>query len=91
MRVRDQVSCVHGRPGRLLKNSPGAAFKWAAEVAERPLEPGCFEVPLGDMIGAVTSEWTQPMIDACRFGHEMLRREPGTVVFQSNVSKRRHP
>ncbi|MDE1180534.1 hydroxymethylglutaryl-CoA lyase [Paraburkholderia sp.] len=60
LRVRGYVSCVLGCPfeGAI---APGQV----ASVAERLYRLGCYEISLGDTIGAGTPNKTRAMLDAC--------------------------
>lgn len=60
VRVRGYVSCVLGCP-----YSGPVAPQAVATVAEQLMDLGCYEVSLGDTIGAGTPGKTQAMIDAC--------------------------
>jgi hydroxymethylglutaryl-CoA lyase len=60
VRVRGYVSCVLGCPFE------GAIDPHAvAHVARRLFEMGCYEISLGDTIGAGTPRKTEALIDAC--------------------------
>ncbi|SAL32437.1 hydroxymethylglutaryl-CoA lyase [Caballeronia humi] len=60
VRVRGYVSCVLGCPFE------GAIDPHAvARVARRLFEMGCYEISLGDTIGAGTPHKTKALIDAC--------------------------
>jgi len=60
IKVRGYISCVVGCP---YEGEIGAGK--VAEVAGALYEMGCYEVSLGDTIGAGTPRKTQAMIDAC--------------------------
>ena len=59
IRVRGYISCVLGCP-----YEGEVPFERVADVAERLLKLGCYEISLGDTIGAGTPAKTQAMLDA---------------------------
>ncbi len=61
VRVRGYVSCVLGCP-----YEGAVAPDAVAEVAERLIKIGCFEISLGDTIGIGTPETTQAMLVAVK-------------------------
>jgi hydroxymethylglutaryl-CoA lyase len=60
VRVRGYVSCALGCPFEGT-----VAPERVAEVAQRLLELGCYEISLGDTIGRGTPSQTLAMLDAC--------------------------
>ncbi|SAL75157.1 hydroxymethylglutaryl-CoA lyase [Caballeronia peredens] len=60
LRVRGYVSCVLGCPfeGEIAPQA-------VARVAKKLFDMGCYEISLGDTIGAGTPSKTQAMLDAC--------------------------
>ncbi|SAK51615.1 hydroxymethylglutaryl-CoA lyase [Caballeronia calidae] len=60
VRIRGYVSCVLGCPfeGEIAPQA-------VARVAKKLFDMGCYEISLGDTIGAGTPSKTQAMLDAC--------------------------
>lgn len=79
LRVRGYVSCVLGCPyeGRVAAGA-------VANVAQRLLELGCYEISLGDTIGVGTPLMAQAMVDAVA---ETVPRERLAVHFHDTYGQ----